>query len=146
MLELKKQSEVLERLKKMLSGTYSYMGKVRTLLHYKMDGNEIIIKTNKQDIHTRITRLPEVLDNMMPIRDSGKPNKLAVSEGAMEFQRNQGSKLDGLQDTLMAAMERVEKDSDYIDQAKAISGLATNVISMTKVKIDLMKMMKSEEL
>lgn len=134
------QSE--KEIQQCLNKSYEYGGKVITIIGYEIDEkrDRVYIHTNEK--HRHIDRpLVDAIFFVKGLKPAG--NALIVnnpevknSVTTMDF-----STADYLEEVLKKSIEKLQNDESYIKQATAINNNVNSLISITKLKMDYVKIM-----
>lgn len=131
----------LKRFKAMIGRTYLYMANYHTIeaIDELPGGVLLAVKTNLRTIKVPAKELRE---NFIPAPKSGGGQELVLAAKGLKVD-NQDMK--GLSDVLLDNIRRVQNDSEYIPQAKAINESAKTIIAIKKAQIDMVKLLTREK-
>lgn len=125
-------------LKSMIGKTYLYNAKEIVVTNIReTDDGLIEVHTNKRIFTFEKSQLKKEL---LPVETKDDTDKqLQVYYGL----KNDSEEMSKLVSILMNNIEKVQNDKSYIDQASAINENARTIIEMQKVKVDMIKVLKS---
>lgn len=124
------------KLDSMVGKTYLRNGEDCTILSYTQKGDHVKVKTTGRDYEKHIDQMPGFLEVFKPLdnRQEALPVSAAVSAP---------SKLQKMQDALMASLDKVQHDADYVEQAKMVSKLVQTGINLAKLELTAIELARA---
>jgi hypothetical protein len=126
--------KMTERLEAMVGSSYMYMGRHLKVRGYALESNRIKILTAKGNpVVIKLSNLDDDLDEFMPAESE--------SNGAesMTLYKAQTTNMASIEQIVMANIEKVQNDREYLAQAKAVNENVNTLLKMNQQKIDLFR-------
>lgn len=125
-----------KKIRNMIGNSYLYRTDqyvIRDIVHVEDDLYDVL--TDKRTIRVNARDLSkEFLPVQIP--GNGKTNSVAL----MKLAKEEMAPIVSLADILTANIAKIQKDPGYIKQAKAINDQAKTIISIAKLKLDVIKL------
>lgn len=124
----------IEKLEEMVGKAYLFNDQVISIEKYEVQGDRVIITTDKKEMEVLNYILPSLLKDFIPIINNQLPAlpALPVDNAAIK----------NLSDILLDNIRKVQINKDYIQQAEAIVQNVNAVINLEKIKIEYCKLLK----
>ena len=126
--------KTIERLDSMIGGVYLYMGRSVKILGYGDTDEKVRIKTSTTPIIIKKVDVIKELDEFM-VTDEPVDEDDTVDKGAMVYFKNDPSSMNALEKILMDNIEKLQTDSTFIPQAKAINDNVGSILKISQQKI-----------
>ena len=133
--------KTIERLDSMIGGVYLYMGRSVKILGYGDTDEKVRIKTSTTPIIIKKVDVIKELDEFM-VTDEPVDEDDTVDKGAMVYFKNDPSSMNALEKILMDNIEKLQTDSTFIPQAKAINDNVGSILKISQQKIDIFREMR----
>lgn len=125
-----------QKIDSMVGNTYLRNGEDCTILSYTHKGDTVKIKTTGRDYEKHPDQMPAFLDVFRPLSEQTNTLPVVATVSAP-------GKLQKMQDALMLALEKVQHDGDYVEQAEQISKLVQTGINLAKLELDAIKLARA---
>jgi hypothetical protein len=135
----KPNSQIEQQLNKMIDGTYLYMGRTLLISGWDSYNGFVIIFNDGPNIKFPLAEAPDELEAFMPA-----PDKVQQSAAVPAIIKKDMSRVNDLESTLMAQIDKIEEDPANIEAAKAIQAQAKTVLDIQKFKLDIVKEMRKQ--
>ena len=126
--------KIEDRLQSMTGKTYMYNTIHHKILTYQIKSDEVTIVTDKKWIVIPLTKINAELEQFLPIEFE----KEAVIYVTLFGKENKQS----LKEVVMENIKKLQTDTAYISQAKAVNEQIKTMIAMAKLEIETIKLKK----
>lgn len=118
-----------EKLQQMVNKTWMHNARNYKLLSFKINGEKVILVTDKEWIEVPLTKINQKLSEFLPV-DEPKESELSV----VLFKGNGKA---SLKDLIYENIDNIKKDSSYIPKAKALNEQVKTIIEMAKLELQI---------
>lgn len=140
-------SALLSRLSKMVGQTYLYNTNSVKILSYKQKEDHVTIVTDKDWIEVPLFKLPALLEEFLEVeQEDEEPQHLPSPSrnSSLQVTQNARQNLSSLKDVLLDNITKVQKDKEYINQAKAINNNINTLMNMYKLELELTREIRKQ--
>lgn len=118
-----------EKLQQMVNKTWMHNARNHKLLSSKINGEKVILVTDKEWIEVPLTKINQKLSEFLPV-DEPKESELSV----VLFKGNGKA---SLKDLIYENIDNIKKDPSYIPKAKALNEQVKTIIEMAKLELQI---------
>jgi hypothetical protein len=124
--------KINERLDQMHGKTFMRNAQQATVLQHRVEEDIVTIVTDQGFVEFPIEDIGKELRSFLPMEGTGVQTGLTVFQDGV---------FGDLKNTLMANIEILKKDKEFIQQAAAINDSAKNIIEIGKLHVQAMKLL-----
>lgn len=140
----------LDKLAAMVGKQWMYKTNNVKIISYKQDGEKVYIVTDKDWITVTVDDLPKVIELFLEVeqdeenrRQNNDAKQQIINDNvALQVVENTRSGVEELRKVLMDNIKKIQKDKNYIPQAKAINNNINTMINMVKLEFIVTKELK----